>query len=156
MFSLANYPWQDAHKLAIPELTNCQAASLLTAFLAAPPQWVHRLMRLRDRLVTPFGLKPASAPLRQAAPPLQIGECFGIFRVLASSADTVLLGEDDWHLDFRILLRWQASELTVITAVRTKHWAGRLYMALVTPFHHLIVAWTLPRMRAHLLAQQEA
>lgn len=152
MISLADYPWQDVRRVALPTADEYRAEALLRAFLQAPAPWVHRLMHWRDRLVAPLGLKVAATPLPQAGQSLVAGERYGIFRVIAASRDAVLLGEDDRHLDFRLLLRWLPGELQVITAVRPRNFGGRLYLALVTPFHHLIVAHSLPRMRARLLA----
>lgn len=152
MISLNDYPWQDVRRVALPTAVEADAENLLRAFLQAPAPWVHRLMRWRDRLVAPLGLKVAATPLPQAGQSLVVGERYGVFRVIAASRDAVLLGEDDRHLDFRLLLRWQPGELHMTTAVKPHHIGGRVYLALVTPFHHLIVAQTLPRMRARLLA----
>ena len=94
----------------------------------AAPVWMAALMSLRDRLVGVFGLKPAGNKP---------------FPILASSPDQVVLGMDDRHLDFRIVVSVksppaEARQVTVTTLVRTRNGLGRLYLIAVLPFHWVI------------------
>lgn len=102
----------------------------------APPVWMAALMSLRDRLVGVFGLKPAGDKP---------------FPILASSPDEVVLGMDDRHLDFRIVVavKPMAAEdrlVAVTTLVRTRNRLGRLYLTAVLPFHWVISRVTLFRL----------
>ena len=65
------------------------------------------------------------------------------------SADEIVLGVDDRHLDFRasVLLRRADNSLAITTAVRCHNLLGRLYLAAILPFHILIAADVLRRLR---------
>jgi len=112
--------------------------------LGQPP----RLMRLRDALVRPFGLKTSPKGSRPALR-LVPGERIGIFRLYARSAHELLLGEDDRHLDFRLCLRVLGDgTATLATLVHFHNFIGRAYFFLIRPFHALIVKGMLRRATA--------
>lgn len=122
--------------LAAAALDARQAAQ---AVLDSPPRWVNALLAVRNRAVRPFGLKAA---VRQARPdaPGQIG----IFPVRAESPAELVLGFDDGHLDFRVVVAVQpaqagGSRVTLTTLVRTNNRLGRVYLAVILPFHRLVV-----------------
>jgi hypothetical protein len=60
-----------------------------------------------------------------------------------------VLGVDDRHLDFRasVLLRRADNRLAITTAVRCHNLLGRLYLASILPFHILVAADVLRRLR---------
>ncbi len=145
----SSFSYCDSVRQPVPQTVNSEA--LLHAFFQATPSWIERLMRWRDRLVAPFGLKTAG-PATRLPSHFQVGQRLGIFRVLQLTAHEAVLGEDDRHLDFRISLLWQDGELAVSTLVRPHNRAGRLYLACVLPWHHLISATVTRRMAARLSA----
>lgn len=99
------------------------------------PAWVSALMRLRNLLVTPFGLNTEiTSPSR-----------VGIFPLITRSETELILGLDDSHLDFRISVLSQDGQLYFATRVRTKNFFGRLYLRAIMPFHILIVRNALSR-----------
>jgi hypothetical protein len=103
------------------------------------------LMRLRDALVRPFGLKVSPKGPRQR-PSFVVGERLGIFTLFARTKDEMLLGEDDRHLDFRVCLRVrEGGQATLATLVRFRNVWGRAYFTLVRPFHALVVKHMLGR-----------
>jgi hypothetical protein len=62
----------------------------------------------------------------------------------------LVVGEDDRHLDFRvaILLRAGAAarrEFVAVTVVHCHNRLGRTYLAVIAPFHRVIVRATLER-----------
>jgi hypothetical protein len=87
------------------------------------------VLRLRDLLVRPLGLEPA------------LGARHELFPVLHRSADRVVLGLDDRHLDFRVLVDVSHGQVRCTTGVRRRR-LGRAYFAVVGPVHRRIV----PRM----------
>lgn len=107
--------------------------------LGAPPLWFKALMAVRDAAVTPFGVR-TSGELRRARPDQAY---IDFFPVLSESADEIMLGENDRHLDFRLSLLCQArpngSMLIATTAARTHNRLGRLYLRAIQPFHILVV-----------------
>ncbi len=149
------YPYRDCHAFALPanaaQSGPICAERLILGFLAAIPDWADRLMRLRDRLAGPLGLK--TAPPVRHAPPFVCGQTLGVFTVHWLADNQVLLGQDDRHLDFRLLLWVDGGRLHHITGVRPHHGLGWLYLLAVLPFHTLIVRASVRRMARGLLAQ---
>ena len=103
-----------------------------------------RLMRLRDALVRPFGLKTSprgSRPVPHFVP----GERVGLFTLFQRTEEELLLGADDRHLDFRVSLRVAGGEASLATAVRFRNNFGRAYFFCIRPFHALLVQGMLRR-----------
>ena len=98
------------------------------------PGWVRGLLMLRNLAVAPFGLK-REAPAGS--------ERIGIFPVVSASPEQVVMGFDDAHLDFRVVVEVTSNcrrqQVTATTFVRTRNHLGRLYLAAVKPFHRMIV-----------------
>jgi hypothetical protein len=106
--------------------------------IARQPRWAEALLTLRNILVTPFGLKTSGAS--KTAP----REMIGIFPVLSATPERLVAGFDDAHLDFRIVVDVAASgastqNVTATTLVLTHNRLGRTYLAIILPFHRLIV-----------------
>jgi len=146
----ARYTFHDVQRRRL-QAPPADIAPVIRAFLAASPAWADGLMRLRDALVRPLGLKtaqPWAANLPE--PPYRLGQVLGIFRILALCDHEVVMGEDDRHLDFRISLLIDGSDLYMSTLVCPHNLAGRLYLRLVLPFHRLIVGAMASRLVARL------
>lgn len=100
------------------------------------PAWARALLRLRDAIVRPFGLKTA-------ADDAQTG-----FPVEYESAGEIIVGMDDRHLDFRITALKVEDTLHIATWVHRNNALGRAYLALITPFHRLILRSAIRRIAA--------
>jgi hypothetical protein len=104
--------------------------------LARSPRWIRTLMALRDCLVTPFGLKTSSTAGTHA-------DAIGIFPVLSDTPNRLVAGFDDSHLDFRVVVDVLSSgdgqRVTATTLVLTHNRLGRAYLAIILPFHRLVV-----------------
>ncbi len=64
--------------------------------------------------------------------------------MVSATDERVVLGFDDRHLDFRIVIdvmadRPSGQTLSVMTLVHRNNLLGRLYLAAVMPFHKMIV-----------------
>lgn len=92
-------------------------------------------MGLRNRIAGLIGLKAAEPSISENR--------IGAFPIVEQSDDTIVLGFDDWHLDFRIVVDVRnepaGNLVKVATLVNRKHWFGYLYIFLITPFHKIIV-----------------
>ena len=128
-------------------------ASLLDAFVEHPPWSITALMRFRNALVLPLGLRrshlgcPVSSLVSDTAP-----ICFaGRHRVLRKSVDDqgssaeVLLGADDRHLQFRTAVRVRRSgsrqmTFSLSTRVACSNRFGRFYMAAIRRTHQQLVS----------------
>lgn len=102
------------------------------------PRWYHRLLALRNLLVKPFGLK-TDADLADTG-----AGTIGPFPITSETDQSVILGLDDHHLNFRIVFETEAIDahrtlVRSITLVRRNNALGRAYLAAVMPFHNRIV-----------------
>ncbi len=113
------------------------------AMTARAPRWIGALMSLRNLLVTPFGLKTSG---RSETIPR---ETIGIFPVLSETPNRLVTGFNDKHLDFRLVVDvasfGSGQQVTATTLVKTHKRLGRVYLALILPFHRLIVPAMLRR-----------
>jgi hypothetical protein len=125
----------DAFRTALPAGPQ-DAPAVARRMIGRMPGWVGRLLRLRSLMVAPFGLKhPATAP---AGSP----DSIGIFPILTQAPERIVLGLDDKHLDFRLVVDVAQIEgrpsVTATTIVKTHNLLGRTYLAAIMPFHRLI------------------
>jgi Protein of unknown function (DUF2867) len=105
--------------------------------MARQPRWAEALVSLRNLLMAPLGLRTSGAGL---APPRDM---IGIFPVVSQTPDRLIAGFNDRHLDFRVVIDVTAPgdvrQVTATTLVKTHNWFGRTYLAIILPFHRLIV-----------------
>jgi Protein of unknown function (DUF2867) len=135
----------DSYALTVHGLS-LDAVSATQRVMGRTPGWITWLMAARNLAAKPFGLK---TELDRTGRP---DKTIGWFPVLDQSASEVVLGLDDRHLDFRILIEVKElgtgkQEVTASTAVKTHNLIGRVYLAIVKPFHRIIV----PAMLAQVL-----
>lgn len=118
------------------------------AFFSSGPAWIEKLFELRNAVVKIFGLKTGgstmSRPQMLEAVKCEPGEKMGLFKVFEKTADEIILGEDDKHLDFKVSLllrKAESNNFTIIisTVVIFHNWWGRFYFLPVKPFHQFIV-----------------
>jgi hypothetical protein len=133
---LAGAQFVDAFRIAV-EGRALDAREAAQRMMGRAPRWVDTLLSLRNALVAPFGLKTSGAG--EKAP----GGLIGIFPVLSEAPDRLVAGFDDSHLDFRVVVDVAASgqgqQVTATTLVRTHNRLGRCYLAIILPFHRLVV-----------------
>jgi hypothetical protein len=126
----------DAYRIEVDDRT-LNARQAAERMMARQPRWAEALLSLRNILVTPFGLKTSGAST--TAP----REMVGIFPVVSERPDRLVAGFNDKHLDFRIVVDVATSgatqNVTATTLVLTHNWLGRTYLAVIMPFHRLIV-----------------
>ena len=107
------------------------------------PRWISGLMKLRNLIVAPFGLKTPSHDTSTAA------DSVGAFPVISDTPERLVAGFDDRHLDFRVVvdISGQASRRRVAatTLVKTHNRFGQIYLAVIMPFHRMIVPAMLRR-----------
>lgn len=134
--ALPGADWADAFEMAT-ERRFADMREIAAATVGAMPPWSRGLLKLRNIVVAPFGLKPdgiADAPDSDAR--------IGIFPILAEHDDRIVLGLDDLHLDFRIVIERTAGDagdrIRVTTLVQRHNLFGRAYIAVITPFHKAI------------------
>jgi hypothetical protein len=118
-----------------------ESLDALTAAVRAfgrAPNWVVGLMKLRNRIVALFGLKTAG----EKAIASETG--IGPFPIISQTPHRIVMGFDDRHLDFRVVVDVSESDngvqsVQASTLVKTKNWLGKAYLTIVMPFHKMIV-----------------
>lgn len=136
--ALLRADWADAFEMTTHRRFASMRA-LAQATVGSMPPWARTLLKLRNTVVRPFGLNPdgmMDAPSRSSR--------IDIFPILDENADSIVLGLDDVHLNFRIVVERTVREaddrLRVTTLVQRHNLFGRMYIAVITPFHKAIVA----------------
>ena len=114
------------------DLSPRHAAEVITAF----PGWARFLLRIRRGLTSPFG--PSNDG--PTAP-----DKVGIFPVEAENNRELIAGFDDKHLNFRVSVMSHNGRVFLATWVHPHNIGGRLYLAIIMPFHILIARDALAR-----------
>jgi hypothetical protein len=101
------------------------------------PRWIDALLRLRNILVAPFRLKTSGEGDRSSR------GMVGLFPVISETPERLVVGFNDRHLDFRVVIdvasAAQGRQVTSTTLVKTHNLLGRTYLTLILPFHRLVV-----------------
>ncbi len=70
---------------------------------------------------------------------LQSGKHIGFFEIVSVTPVSAVLGADDYHLNFRVLLDIRDNVLSCKTQVHFNNALGKIYFFFVKPFHRWIV-----------------
>lgn len=126
--------WADAFEIRTNRDHGTMRA-LAARTVGTMPRWARVLLKMRNIIVTPFGLKHDGIA--------ETRDCVDIFPILHETEDQIVLGLDDRHLDFRIVVDRYARDtgygVRATTLVKRHNFLGRAYIAIITPFHQLIV-----------------
>lgn len=133
---LAGAQFADAFSITT-QTTTLTAREAAERMLGHSPWWVEALMKLRDTIVSPLGLKTS-----ESARHADVAKV-GFFPLLSETPQRVVAGFNDSHLDFRVVVDVAAAgtgqEVTATTIVLTHNWTGRTYLAVIKPFHRMVV-----------------
>jgi hypothetical protein len=133
---LAGAQFVDAFRIETRDLA-LDARHAAERMMGRSPRWIETLVSLRNLLVRPFGLKTSGAGSGAAH------GMIGIFPVISETSDRLIAGFNDKHLDFRVVVDvaapGQLKQVTATTLVKTHNRLGRTYLAIILPFHRLIV-----------------
>lgn len=113
-----------------------QAAEIITDF----PSWAQALLAVRRIVTAPFGLDNDGP---------DASDKIGIFPVVSETSDEVIAGFNDRHLNFRVSVLSRDSHVSLATWAAPHNFGGRLYLALILPFHVLIARDALRRVKTH-------
>jgi hypothetical protein len=131
---LAGAQFGDAFSIGIDDGT-LNARQAAEKMLRRGPRWIDMLTALRNLMVAPFGLRTSA--------PSGASDLIGIFPVVSQTPGRLVAGFNDRHLDFRVVVDVAGSDhgqrVTLTTLVKTHNLLGRVYLAIILPFHRLIV-----------------
>ena len=116
------------------------SAEELAARFFCTPQWIIALMKVRNAIIKPFGLK---------------GEKNLSDLVIVESDSLATISKSDRHLDFVIAFMTErrmndSLYLSVCTKVRYNNRMGKFYFSIIKPFHKLICKILLKQVRRNL------
>lgn len=150
----------DAFAVTLPNQQKAYAPDTLArAFFSQPPAWFSLLMWIRDHIMPVFRVK-SSTQIQTEAKEKGV-ETISAFPVISRSDREIILGEDDSHLNFFVsfLVRdldstasiaagsdEKEKELVAMTVVHCHGWLGKSYIAVIKPFHILIVKYNLAKL----------
>lgn len=133
------------------DLKHVDAPLDLRTFIAGMfvlPGWVLFLFRVRNLFARLIGIEADAIPQPHVLRPEDVAMTPGehtMFTVKEAVEDHYwIAGESESHLDFDLAvvvepLDGGVNRICVLTVVRYNRWVGRLYFAVIAPFHHLIV-----------------
>lgn len=104
------------------------------------PKWIKWLFNLRNRIAKSTGLNtevPADCNER-----FSVGGYIGFFKIFSINEQEIVLGANDSHLNFRVIVANSNEALyniKVITLVQYNNSTGKIYMSLIKPFHRVVV-----------------
>ncbi len=120
------------HKDSIEEIAN--------QIFNTPPKWVVALLKFRNFLVKFIGLKTTKPEDYNTE--YRIGGYVGFFKIYIIEKLEVILGANDSHLNFRVLIantKEPTYNIKVTTLVEYNNKMGKVYMAIVKPFHRVVI-----------------
>ncbi len=144
--SLKEANWADAFEYVSPiayENSRAAAEKSLTNF----PFWIETLLALRDFFARKIGLKTRDVFTTPSGKQLDL---VGFFPVCEETNEKIILGFNDWHLDFRLIfeqvkLQDNKVKIKATTLVKPHNIFGKAYLSLISPFHKMIVPRVLKR-----------
>jgi len=103
------------------------------------PSWVSGLMSLRNRLVKKMGFDVGVEVFEKSkVRHLHVGDKVGFMEVITLNDQEMIGMSEDRHMQFYMSTRVQEGQVIISTMVNLKTWIGRIYMAIITPFHWII------------------
>lgn len=128
-----------------PDLETADMRVLADHILMADIEWMNNLISLRDRIVRPLGLKTtkdlAQEQSGRALEERTPGDRIGFFRIFQIDENEIILGEDDWHQDFRLSIfrrLGRRPRIYASTCCKRHNLFGHMYLAMILPFHKRI------------------
>lgn len=135
----APYSFADCYMVETTKILNAEEAARIS--LLNGPKWIGVLLKLRNLIVAPLGLKTENADSQV------IENNIGMFPIVKKNDSQIVIGFDDLHLDFRIVVEVEKIEngtrVYTTTYVKTHNLLGKTYLFTIKPFHKLIVATSL-------------
>lgn len=123
-----------------------QPAEVLVSVFNRSPAWVSALMKLRNWLMKPLGIKIDAPDVAEFRRTIENFDSAG----LDKPANEAILAMDDKHLKFYVsvivdILPDNRKAVSVSTLVQFHNNLGRIFFFFIRPFHRVIVPATLKR-----------
>lgn len=137
--SLGHVDHIDAYECVYEPEKALDARDVALEFVGYRPKWFSALMRLRNWLVKPFGLRTGRSSKEPFPKEVIQGGRIQFFSIHSATSKKVVLYAEDTHLDTNLVMDTKSGRLLVITAVHYRNLFGRIYFFFILPFHCYIV-----------------
>lgn len=146
--SFGKIDYQDCFCISLNNPCNYSIDYLTGLFFTSVPEWVHKLLTLRNFIVSFCGLKGGNIdPTEKPTPSVRYdkGSKIALFPIYDRTDTEIVLAEKDKHLNFRTSVMIEKdSNTTAInlyssTIVHYNNIWGKLYFLPVRPFHQIII-----------------
>lgn len=140
--------YSEAYEMIVEKNSQLTPDNLLIAFWTDFPAWVRRLFSLRDILVKPFGLKGAddnySTFQQKFTEMVRTGGSYQVMSLSAKSENETVMQLTDKHLTTELSCHTENAvenklKISIITIVHYHNALGKIYFAVIKPFHIIIV-----------------
>ncbi|MGH1351415.1 MAG: DUF2867 domain-containing protein [Methyloligellaceae bacterium] len=132
--------WGDKFQLSTTNRFD-SAYAAAEQMIGTQPAWLNMLLKTRDVIVSPFGLKTMKDISATKT------KMVGIFPVLKETENQLIAGADDKHLNFRLVINRKQNDnqtlISVTTLVKINNVLGKAYLTTIMPFHRFIVQHSL-------------
>jgi len=143
--------YMDSFAVEIENIDRDSVDYLATLMFTSMPNWINRLMRLRNLIVKPFGINTEKGSIQRFDKSISYstGDKLAIFLVYNRTDEELIMGDDDKHLNYRVSVFADESDHSVYltTVVHFCNGWGRFYFSIVRPFHTMIVKACLANFR---------
>ena len=148
---VANCDFRDSYRVALSR-SELGMAEIFFAVFGHKPLWMKTALILRNAVARLAGLEvPTIAEIMnpEVENTYRFGDKIGPWPVFFVGASEIIAGRDNRHMDFRLSVLKAESGGTVDVVVTTicsvHNWFGRIYLALIVPFHRAGVQMLLSR-----------
>ncbi len=140
--------YQDCYSMSVHNPHNFSIDYIAGLFFTSGPEWVNKLLTIRNFIVSFCGLKRGVIDkIKQLDPSVSYskGSKIALFNVYERNDYEIVLAENDKHLNFRTSVMMEKRNNSDIinlyssTIVHYNNIWGRLYFLPVRPFHQLII-----------------
>lgn len=110
-------------------------------FIPTPVQWA---FKLRNSVVKWLGFSVSNTEMSLPLDDIQVGKKAGFLTVEYVSELEIVCGAYEKNMDMWIsVLRLDNQEFAISTLVNLKTKSGKIYMALIKPFHKMVAKYTI-------------
>lgn len=138
--------------LAVPlQHKHLQPDQIQLAIFGYMPNWVNRMMTVRDKMVAALGFNTGEGMMPAQVPnALNEGDRAGFLTVIEKTDREIISFAQDKHMQFYLSVRKAESQAVVSTLVNPTTKIGWLYLQIIRPFH-----WLIARSVLHNAAKQQ-
>jgi hypothetical protein len=102
------------------------------------PNWFNIVLKIRDVLVKPFGLKTSDTNTNECNNSIP-------FNCIYRTQKEIIMHENDKHLDFWLSVLYIDNKVSITTIVKYNNMLGKVYFFIVKPFHRFFLKMMLSR-----------